>query len=112
MAQDAQLDFLEIVGPDGKIVSSAQWPARFGYPESAATIASTSFLKREELPDIMPPPTIPRQDAPVALASKPTIPDDRGSESRWRPAFRPCPTRWTTPSAHFNPGTVSHPKAC
>ena len=35
MAQDAQLDFLEIVGPDGNIVSSAQWPARFGYPEPA-----------------------------------------------------------------------------
>ena len=33
MAQDAQLDFLEIVGPDGNVVSSAQWPARFGYPE-------------------------------------------------------------------------------
>ena len=36
MAQDAQLDFLEIVGPDGNVVSSAQWPARFGYPEPAA----------------------------------------------------------------------------
>ncbi len=35
MAQDAQLDFLEIVGPDGNVVSSAQWPARFGYPEPA-----------------------------------------------------------------------------
>ena len=34
LAQDAQLDFLEIVGPDGNIVSSAQWPARFGYPEA------------------------------------------------------------------------------
>ena len=33
MAQEAQLDFLEIVGPDGNVVSSAQWPARFGYPE-------------------------------------------------------------------------------
>jgi signal transduction histidine kinase len=52
MAQDAQLDFLEIVGPDGKIVSSAQWPARFGYPEPAAANASaTPFLKREDLPD-------------------------------------------------------------
>ena len=52
MAQDAQLDFLEIVGPDGQIVSSAQWPARFGYPEPAAANASaTSFLKREDLPD-------------------------------------------------------------
>ena len=36
LAQDAQLDFLEIVGPDGNIVSSAQWPARFGYAEPAA----------------------------------------------------------------------------
>jgi len=36
MAQDVQLDFLEIVGPDGNVVSSAQWPARFGYPEPAA----------------------------------------------------------------------------
>jgi signal transduction histidine kinase len=52
MAQDAQLDFLEIVGADGKIVSSAQWPARFGYPEPAAANASTTpFLKREDLPD-------------------------------------------------------------
>lgn len=52
MAQDAQLDFLEIVGPDGNLISSAQWPARFGYPEPAAAISSsTPFLKREELPD-------------------------------------------------------------
>jgi signal transduction histidine kinase len=52
MAQDAQLDFLEIVGPDGKIVSSAQWPARFGYPEPAAANSATApFLKREDLPD-------------------------------------------------------------
>jgi signal transduction histidine kinase len=51
LAQDAQLDFLEIVGPDGKIVSSAQWPARFGYPEPAATAAQATFLKREDLPD-------------------------------------------------------------
>lgn len=52
MAQEVQLDFLEIVGPDGKIVSSAQWPARFGYPEPAsAETATTPFLKREDLPD-------------------------------------------------------------
>jgi signal transduction histidine kinase len=52
LAQDAQLDFLEIVGPDGNIVSSAQWPARFGYAEPAASAtAQSSFLKREELPD-------------------------------------------------------------
>jgi len=52
MAQDAQLDFLEVVGADGNIVSSAQWPARFGYPEPAiANAPQTAFLKREELPD-------------------------------------------------------------
>jgi len=52
LAQDARLDFLEIVGPDGTIVSSAQWPARFGYPEPAANeLTQTPFLKREELPD-------------------------------------------------------------
>ena len=52
LAQDAQLDFLEIVGPGGDIVSSAQWPARFGYPEPvAAGAAQAPFLKREELAD-------------------------------------------------------------
>ncbi len=52
MAQDAQLDLLEIVGPDGNVVSSAQWPARFGYPEPAVARAGVAaFLKREELPD-------------------------------------------------------------
>jgi signal transduction histidine kinase len=52
MAQDAQLDFLEIVGPDGNVVSSAQWPARFGYPEPAAQEnGGEAFLKREDLPD-------------------------------------------------------------
>ncbi len=53
MAQLSQLDFLEIVGPDGNVVSSAQWPARFGYPEPAAASVSDrdAFLKREELPD-------------------------------------------------------------
>ena len=52
MAQEAQLDFLEIVGADGNVVSSAQWPARFGYPEPAADqLGHAAFLKREELPD-------------------------------------------------------------
>ncbi|MGA2888046.1 MAG: ATP-binding protein [Terracidiphilus sp.] len=51
LAQESQLDFFEIVGPDGNVVSSAQWPARFGYPEPAVTQTSATFLKREELPD-------------------------------------------------------------
>jgi signal transduction histidine kinase len=51
MAQDAQLDFLEVVGPDGKIVSSAQWPARFGYVEPIAWDDRPTFLRTEDLPD-------------------------------------------------------------
>jgi nitrogen fixation/metabolism regulation signal transduction histidine kinase len=54
LATEAQVDFLEIVGPDGNIVSSAQSPARFGYPEPAINSESShgiSFIKREELPD-------------------------------------------------------------
>ena len=51
LAQESQLDFLEIVGPDGNVISSAQWPARFGYPEPAATASVATFLKREDLPD-------------------------------------------------------------
>jgi signal transduction histidine kinase len=51
LAQEAQLDFLEIVGPDGRIVSSAQWPARFGYFEPIASVDQPTFLKTEDLPD-------------------------------------------------------------
>jgi two-component system nitrogen regulation sensor histidine kinase NtrY len=52
MAQSAQLDFLEIVGADGSVISSAQWPARFGYPEPGVRDAGQApFLKREDLPD-------------------------------------------------------------
>jgi two-component system, NtrC family, nitrogen regulation sensor histidine kinase NtrY len=52
LAQEYRLDFLEIVGPDGGIVSSAQWPARFGYKEPAiAAAGKPPFLKQEDLPD-------------------------------------------------------------
>jgi signal transduction histidine kinase len=52
LAQEYHLDFLEVVGPDGEIVSSAQWPARFGYKESAITAAGKPpFLKEEYLSD-------------------------------------------------------------
>jgi signal transduction histidine kinase len=51
LARDYQLDFLEIIAPDGSIVSSAQWPARFGYKEDMPAAGASSFLKREEMPD-------------------------------------------------------------
>jgi signal transduction histidine kinase len=54
LAATHQLDFLELVANDGTIVSSAQWPARFGYKEDWITQpvdwqAQGPFLKREDL---------------------------------------------------------------
>ena len=52
LALDYQLDFLEILSADGSIISSAQWPARFGYKEDLHSAGNRpTFLKREELPD-------------------------------------------------------------
>jgi two-component system nitrogen regulation sensor histidine kinase NtrY len=69
LAAQQQLDFLELVDNRGTILSSAQWQAKFGYPEvvippatisettmpqtatSAPAIPAGAFLKREELPD-------------------------------------------------------------
>jgi signal transduction histidine kinase len=56
MAEGHQLDFLEILDGRGTIVSSAQWPAKFGYPEPTFESISTyndqsPFLKLEELQD-------------------------------------------------------------
>ena len=56
MAENHQLDFLQFVDSQGTIISSAQWPAKFGYPEgafsnSAALADAGAFLKQEELQD-------------------------------------------------------------
>jgi signal transduction histidine kinase len=56
LATAHQLDFLELTTADGTIVSSAQWPARFGYKETWVTEPvdwgqQAAFLKREELPE-------------------------------------------------------------
>jgi two-component system, NtrC family, nitrogen regulation sensor histidine kinase NtrY len=54
LAGQQHLDFLELVDHQGTILSSAQWQAKFGYPEPAIPSAIGSagaFLKREELPD-------------------------------------------------------------
>jgi signal transduction histidine kinase len=50
------LDFLEIAADDGTIISSAEWPARFGYKEEwllepAAATTPGAFLRRVDLPD-------------------------------------------------------------
>ena len=59
LAAAHQLDFLELIAADGTIISSAQWPARFGYKEEWVTqtaapadwVAKGAFLKREDLAD-------------------------------------------------------------
>jgi signal transduction histidine kinase len=60
LAQEQSLDFLELVAPDGTIISSAEWPARFGYKEDWIAAgpspftdwkAQSSFLKKEDLAD-------------------------------------------------------------
>jgi signal transduction histidine kinase len=56
LAAAQELDVLDLVAPDGTIVSSAEWPARFGYQlpwaaKRAATSRSGGFLQPIELPD-------------------------------------------------------------
>jgi two-component system, NtrC family, nitrogen regulation sensor histidine kinase NtrY len=54
LADNQQLDFLEFVDNRGTILSSAQWPAKFGYKESSVpdvTPPEAAFLRQEELPD-------------------------------------------------------------
>jgi two-component system, NtrC family, nitrogen regulation sensor histidine kinase NtrY len=56
LAQEQSLDFLELIGPDEAIISSAEWPARFGYKEDwiAQPVdwnAQPAFLKKEDLAD-------------------------------------------------------------
>ena len=54
LAESHHLDFLELVDPDGHILSSAQAPARFGYSETSikdlsAVDGKAPFLKLEDL---------------------------------------------------------------
>ncbi|HYW46802.1 MAG TPA: ATP-binding protein [Bryobacteraceae bacterium] len=56
LASTNGLDLLELVAGDGTIISSAEWPARFGHREewlagAADWKALGAFLKREELPE-------------------------------------------------------------
>jgi len=54
LASAHQLDLLELIADDGTIISSAQWPARFGYKEewvleAVDWAAQGAFLKREDV---------------------------------------------------------------
>jgi two-component system, NtrC family, nitrogen regulation sensor histidine kinase NtrY len=53
LADNQQLDFLELVDHNGTILSSAQWPAKFGYQESfpLAQAPAEAFLSQEQLPE-------------------------------------------------------------
>ena len=52
IAATQRLDFLEFADDRGTIISSAQWPAKFGYDDPLVTQnpPTTPFLKEEELP--------------------------------------------------------------
>ena len=50
-----RLDFLDLIAPDGAIISSAHWPARFGYKQTwfldrATPLPDKAFLKHIETP--------------------------------------------------------------
>jgi two-component system, NtrC family, nitrogen regulation sensor histidine kinase NtrY len=50
-----RLDFLDLIAPDGAIISSAHWPARFGYKERwfldrPGPLPERAFLKHVETP--------------------------------------------------------------
>jgi two-component system nitrogen regulation sensor histidine kinase NtrY len=56
IAGTQQLDFLDIVADDGTLISSAEWPARFGYKNDWVTAekdwnSQGAFLSRVEMPD-------------------------------------------------------------
>src|SRR5262245_4454081 len=56
LAAEHHLDFLELVADDGGIISSAQWPARFGYKEqwlldNTDWDSQRAFARQEELPN-------------------------------------------------------------
>ena len=54
VADSQRLDFLEFVDDQGTIISSAQWPAKFGYKDPLVPLpfgTREAFLKQEEFPD-------------------------------------------------------------
>src|SRR4029077_7734405 len=56
IAQTQQLDFLDIVADDGTLISSAEWPARFGYKNDWVGSGTDwnsqgAFLRRVDMPD-------------------------------------------------------------
>jgi two-component system, NtrC family, nitrogen regulation sensor histidine kinase NtrY len=50
LAQEYGFDFLDIVASDGTIISSAEWPAHFGYKLQLPSAVSTPALHAFELP--------------------------------------------------------------
>ena len=56
IAQTQQLDFVDIAGDDGTLISSSEWPARFGYKNDWVAAepdwnSKGAFLRRVDTPD-------------------------------------------------------------
>lgn len=93
---DNRLDFLEFVESDGTIISSAQSPAKFGYPEEAfagfvAASAQGAFLKQEPLQDGAHWACLPRERLPAA-----TVRSTSSADFFWT---RPSSPSWICPQA-------------
>src|SRR5580658_6850292 len=56
IAQTQQLDFVDLVADDGTLISSSEWPARFGYKNDWVGSekdwnSQGAFLRRVDMPD-------------------------------------------------------------
>jgi signal transduction histidine kinase len=73
LASQQRLDFLELVDARGTILSSAQWQAKFGYPEAAIPQAAMSGTATPEAPNYTPN-SVPNSEAAPPAPSVPAGP--------------------------------------
>ena len=129
MAESHQLDFLELLDWRGTIISSAQWPAKFGYPDSAFDSLTASneqgpFLKLEELQDstalgLMAVRTVQMGEHPVYVVggrrldrtflSALDLPPDMRTLLYQNRGDRFSPDWLVDPSANGNASDATHP---
>jgi signal transduction histidine kinase len=71
LANQQRLDFLELVDARGTILSSAQWQAKFGYPEAAIPVA---IPQGTTSPSTTPPSTTPETSRSEGASPTATVP--------------------------------------
>ncbi|HUK47265.1 MAG TPA: ATP-binding protein [Terriglobales bacterium] len=122
IAGTQRLDFLEFADDRGTIISSAQWPAKFGYSEPLATQPppSAPFLKEEELPSgsalgLFAITTISAADRRLYIIGGVRL--DKNFLGRLEPPAGMSVMLYENPSGGFSPdhltsaeGTISNPQ--